>query len=395
MRDWRVAAGVGLGLIAAAYLIHAIEGPPRRRELLPHRGSLLSDCDGTLREFVIHYVPEANRIVVPVYRDFLAYLEPAVTVHVVCPEQTAFDDLCRQMPPIRCRLSPVITGHPITCWSRDRWLALPAAEPGGPTCLLTSIEETGAHAWPARRGDQLVARDMAIAMAGQVITRRGHLWFDGGDFVCDGDTAFVTPNVIQRNVGRSVPSTSALKRELGRLLKREIVLLGDAPPHHAGMFMMPVGAKRVLVGDPSMAALLLSGVDPAGLHFPEPDFSQATAQRFDAVAAACAAAGYEVTRVPVLPGVDGRTYWTYLNVVIDARSGQRVVYMPVYRTADVVNEAATSVWHELGYEVRPVDCTSAFRHGGSLRCLVNVLARGADAQLARSPTCRLAGGVDP
>jgi hypothetical protein len=29
----------------------------------------------------------------------------------------------------------------------------------------------------------------------------------------------------------------------------------------------------------------------------------------------------------------------------------------------------------LGFEVRPVDCTSAYAHFGTLHCLVNVLRR--------------------
>jgi hypothetical protein len=37
--------------------------------------------------------------------------------------------------------------------------------------------------------------------------------------------------------------------------------------------------------------------------------------------------------------------------------------------------AARKVWESLGYEIRPVDCTTAYRHFGCLHCLVNVLHR--------------------
>jgi hypothetical protein len=40
-----------------------------------------------------------------------------------------------------------------------------------------------------------------------------------------------------------------------------------------------------------------------------------------------------------------------------------------------LNAAARKVWESLGYEIRPVDCTSAYRHFGCLHCLVNVLYR--------------------
>jgi agmatine/peptidylarginine deiminase len=79
--------------------------------------------------------------------------------------------------------------------------------------------------------------------------------------------------------------------------------------------------------------------------------------------------------MPVAPGSDGRTYLTYLNVIIDQQGPRRVVYMPTYRGAENLNAAARAVWEKLGYQVRPVDCTSVYRNFGSLHCLVNVMAK--------------------
>ena len=61
--------------------------------------------------------------------------------------------------------------------------------------------------------------------------------------------------------------------------------------------------------------------------------------------------------------------------MLDQRDGRRIVYLPIYQGAEPLNAAAAEVWREAGYEVRPIDCTSAYRLGGSLRCLVNVLSR--------------------
>jgi len=83
-----------------------------------------------------------------------------------------------------------------------------------------------------------------------------------------------------------------------------------------------------------------------------------------------------VVRIPIVPGRDGRTYVTYLNAILDRRSGRRIVYMPVFGGAEMLNRAAEQVWAGLGYEVRPVNCGACYRHFGSLRCLVNVLRRG-------------------
>ena len=83
-----------------------------------------------------------------------------------------------------------------------------------------------------------------------------------------------------------------------------------------------------------------------------------------------------MVRIPVVPGSDGRTYLTYVNVILDCRDGNRIVYMPVYDGVEELNRAAAEVWAGAGYEVRRVNCTTCYRHFGSLRCLVNVLSRG-------------------
>ena len=106
-----------------------------------------------------------------------------------------------------------------------------------------------------------------------------------------------------------------------------------------------------------------------------PDFTPQTQHLFDAVASQCEAAGYRVVRIPVVPARDGRTYLTYVNVLMDQQGGRRVVYLPFYRGVEPLNAAARKVWESLGYEIRPVDCTSAYRHFGCLHCLVNVLQR--------------------
>ena len=75
-----------------------------------------------------------------------------------------------------------------------------------------------------------------------------------------------------------------------------------------------------------------------------PEDNTAFSLVFDAVARQCAAAGYRVFRIPVVPGVDGRTFVTYVNAILDERDGRRIVYMPVFRCAEVLNAAAAAVW---------------------------------------------------
>jgi hypothetical protein len=151
------------------------------------------------------------------------------------------------------------------------------------------------------------------------------------------------------------------------------------------MFMASIGNRTLLVGDPSLAREFVPAT-PAGtnqtgaaefMNLPGgADFTLETQRLFDAVAEQAAEAGYRVERLPVVPARDGRTYLTYVNVLLDQQGARRVVYLPFYRGAEPLNAAARAVWERLGYQVRPVDCTSAYRHFGCLHCLVNVLRRG-------------------
>jgi N-dimethylarginine dimethylaminohydrolase len=350
--DARIAIGLVLGLAGAPALFRG--APPRDGPLLP-------DSDGALEEIVIQYVPEAADIVTTAYREFLGALPAPVTVRVVCPDREAFEDLGRRVGAVACRLEPVLAHHPMTTWARDRWLPLSLRE-GEEVLLLCPAVEAGAEVWPTRAGDRRIAEDLASALPG-VRARRSGLVFDGGDFVADEETVFVSPRVVRRNPGLT---SAELHRRLSRMLARKVVLLGGAPDHHAGMYLMTAGRRRALVGDPSLARGIVGDRAPL-----DPDWSAATQAAFDAVAETVAGAGYRVVRVPVVPGRDGRTWLTGLNVILDGRT----VYLPVFRGAERFNRATADVWRHLGFDVRPVDCTATYRHFGSLRCLVNVLRR--------------------
>jgi hypothetical protein len=353
------AAAVGLAL-AAAFVHWSRPSPPNFR--------LLSDCDGPVEQLVIQYLPEADPIVLPIYRQFIAALPKQVEVIVMCPAATDFEQFAAAMPDHACTLRPVITGHDMTAWSRDRWLAL--GHGNRPVTLLAPRGEDGADAWPARAGDEQVAFDLARSLV-DVFAHRSDLWFDGGDFVADRHTVFVAGRMIERNVNRTVADTDELVAELKQWLGRRVVLLHDAPPYHAGMYMMPIGRRRMLVGDPSL-------IEPSTMgHSDVPwDRTAATQAQFDSVARACEQAGYTVTRIGVAISTDGRTYLTPLNVILDARGEQPTVYMPVFDQQDHLNQHAGDTWRAAGYRVVPINCTTSYRHFGSLRCLVNVIRRG-------------------
>lgn len=371
--------GVLIGLaVAAAVLVFVERGkkPPPR---WPEAGPLLSDCDGQMRELVIQYTARSAKIAAPTYAAFLPLLPADVTVRVVCPARSDYDDLMKRVGEVKCRTLPVCTGHPMTCWSRDRWLALSPLEPGGPATLLCPAAEDAQEAWQEREGDARVAGDLAKAFPKQIKSFRSRLLFDGGDFVCDSETAFVNPSVIQRNIPSVVRNEKELVDELAQLLKRKIVLLRKAPRHHTEMFMTLLPGKLALVGDPYEGVRLAhqrqETLDLMSETAGEPDESEAIQKSFDTVALACSEAGYRVVRLPLLAGRGSRAWMSYANVVVDNRDGKTIVYMPVYTGAEVLNETAEEIWRECGVEVRRVDCTSAFASFGSLHCLVSIMAR--------------------
>ena len=373
--------GVAIGLVVGGAIL-ALTGGPARGPIAS--GPILSECDGHLRELVLHYEPSAKQIVAPVYRDFLGRLDCDVRVHVVCPDRPAFADFVAMLDSAGCLVSPIITGHSITAWSRDRWVALEPAAAGRATTLWSPRGEAGEEIWPARAGDAQVGRDIAAALSPAITARRSGLYFDGGDLLADSERVFVMPRVLQRNIQQTVRNREELLGILARALKRRVILLDEAPDHHAAMFMVSVGQRTMLVGDPSLAQQWVTaemtksdGDATSGfMGLPGgPDFTAPTQRLFDAVAAQCAAAGYRVARIPVVPARDGRTYLTYANVLLDQQGNRRVVYLPFYRGVERLNAAARAVWDNIGYEIRPVDCTSAFRHFGCLHCLVNVLRR--------------------
>lgn len=369
MKTWSMFAGVCLGVTAAAAVLALRGGGSTRAD----SGAVLSECDGQLRELVIHYEPSARDIALPVYREFLRALGTGAVVQVVCPDMAAFDELASAVGPLQCELRPLPVRHAITTWSRDRWVPLAPARPGAPAVLFAPRGEAADEIWPARAGDERVAFDLASASAGKARARRSALYFDGGDFLADGENVFVMPRVLQRNLQHTVANRELLLQQLAGELRKRVILLTNAPDHHAGMFMCAAGNRTLLVGDPSLSKPLLAG--GAGQVF-EADYSAETQGLFDAVAAQCKAEGYRVIRIPTAVAPDGRTYLTYVNGLIDEEPRGRTVYLPSYQGFASLNRAAQQVWVGLGYRVQPVDCSSVYRHFGCLHCLVNVLRRG-------------------
>ena len=369
--------GAAVGVLAGMLVIGSA---PSFWRAGPIEGPMIGEHDGlngaSIQKLVMQYV-RGSAFVWPTYRQFLQYQPAGVTVYMVCPREADFSEIEQRVGNLKCTIVPIFTGHEMTTWARDRWIAMEPEARGEAITLVEPKGELQQEIWPARAGDSHVAEDIAKALAPAVRARRSGLYFDGGDILADGRFAFVTSAVVRRNVQHTVVDRGQLVARLQHDLKREVVLMEDGPDHHAGMYMMAAGAGRMIVGDPSLGKGLVD-IDAPGLAAMDggPDFSAQTQKRFDAVAKLAAEHGYRVIRIPTVPGRDGKRFLTYVNVIMDAREGKAVVYMPVFADQPRLNAAARGAWEGLGYEVKPVDCTAVWGQGGTLHCLVNVMERG-------------------
>ncbi len=367
-RRWANVLGILLGVIFAAMMVQWVN---HRSGVRHTRGEILSECDGSIREIVVQYVSGADGAR-QVLAAFLRQLPKTVKIHLVCPDSAAYDEWSAGGETDARRAQPISVGHDMTAWSRDRWVAL--KQPGAnATFLFHPRAEAGADAWPQRAGDQQIASDLARCLAPAVRDLPSRLLFDGGDFLTDAQTVFVTPAVCQRNNVGTSADMQRLSDELQAAFSKNIVFLSDAPPHHVGMYMALLPGKVALVGDPSLALQFVPSLATSVLA--SPDFSPDTQHQFDAVAETARRQGYHVVRIPTAVDRDGKTYLTYVNGLIDHEGANSVVYMPTFAGVEALNAAAEQVWRDRGFEVRRVDCTGVYRSFGTLHCLVNVLKR--------------------
>ena len=370
-RSWTMLVGIVLGLALAFWGMSLIRTAPRVNII----GRIAPESGGAIQSMVMQYV-KGSKFVWPVYQQFLGQMPPDVKVYFVCPNQDDFDEIKDTMWSVRCKLVPVIVRHEMTVWSRDRWLPMLSPTSDKLLSLLAPRDENQQEIWPQRAGDAHVVSDLAKILQPTVTWRRSDLYFDGGDFLADGPYVFVAPSVLARNLQKTMQSKQDIVAGIRMDLQREPVVLETAPDHHVGMFMMTAGQGRMVVADITMGQQFFDPNDQTVNALPGgADFTWDTKRRFDSVAAEATARGYRVSRIPVVPASESKTYLTYVNVILDQRDGKRIVYMPVYERQDAMNAAATKVWESLGYEVRPVDCTTVFQRGGTLHCLVNILQR--------------------
>lgn len=334
--------GIVKGILAACAL-HALVAWARPG----HRPSpALDEGAGRVREVLLQYAPSAT-FVHRTYAEFLAWLPHDVKVRVAVEKAEHAAEFVRKFGR---EAEAVVVGQPITTWARDRFVA---CEDGG------VVVPPEAHGGARERVNDALAPIAFATLDGRVL-RRAPFRFDGGDFLATGGRLIASSAWARRNP-EATPSELIAAAE--RLFGQPVLYLPEAPEHHVGMAIAPVGKDHVLVGDARWGARLCPEVEEA-------DRSEETARLFDACAAALEETGVRVDRIPVLPTKTPYVWMTYTNGIHE----DGVVYLPIYGRASL-DTAAAEVYRGLGYEVRPVDASEVYVNGGTLHCLVHVTRR--------------------
>jgi hypothetical protein len=366
----RLLAGTIAGAIASILVVlvigFAFRGAPPEHRLVPE------DASGHLRRIAIHYVPSMDARVMPVWRQLFPKLPADVEVVVVVERSSDFDRFVEVMRAIGSshRFTPVVLGHVLTTWSRDRLAALDDdAVLAPPRVSVGSGPRAGDWEAPFALSRDIYGTKPAIA----------ELVFEGGDLAASKSYVFADANLIGRNLGRGDATRTRLAAVLDRTFSQDVIWLGDEPgdipEHHIMMYMVPLNDRAVLVGDPRLGRALAPDVDADAtidLHV----------ARFDRVATELRERGFHVVRVPVvvLPGAG--SYVTYTNALFDRDAAGPIVYLPTYRIPPL-DRAAVVLYTALGYRIVPIDVSTMYTMNGSLGCLVNVLARTTETDTPR------------
>lgn len=348
-----------------------------RQRSAPPPAVIVADNGAALTEVAIQFDPTVVAEVGDTYRDLLTEIPASVVVHVIVNEAADYDRFMSLVDEWhvadRDRFRPVEVGRRITTWSRDRYTLV---ERGDRAVLLVPPRPNRGN--EARENDWHAPFALA-AEADEVDAEIAELIFDGGDMTATATHVFATAVLRERNHGGDLYDLDALRGYLRRHTGKAPVILGetaaDVPGHHIGMFVTPLDERRVLVGDPDVGIALFaaSAADPAALPLPI-DRRDDSLQRFRNVANQLEARGFEVIRAPLVPLVDGLTYVTYNNALLEHRDGALHAYVPQFGL-DSMDAAGRAAYEDAGVVVHPIRVDDVYRYNGTVRCLVNVVSR--------------------
>jgi N-dimethylarginine dimethylaminohydrolase len=204
---------------------------------------------------------------------------------------------------------------------------------------------------------------------------------EGGDLLVGRQVAFVGPRSLHLAAKRQRQSAGEIATALENAIGKRVVSIdiprSDSPieedlEYHLDMAMTVLADDTVLLSDPA------AGEAFAPATWERTSARQrridAVAQRLLAIEQLLKAQGFAVLRMPALLLPSDSSVATYVNVLQEIDGTRREVYLPQYGFA-AIDQAARERFEQLDYVVHPVRVERIYQAGGSLRCLVNVVAR--------------------
>jgi len=401
-------------------------------------GLIFPDSTGKIKEMALQLgnvefnkpLPdETHNGLLGVWNQLFTHM-PETHFTVVCADQRGIDDvnkLVQDSGTDSSRVSVVpAQADKMSIWIRDSMLPVRAED--GHTKLLIQDRTY----WPGA-GDNTIAPTLA-QVHGQdqhnPITSQAHpaLRIDGGNILSNSKQIIVGSDSIRHTrarlqelyqeparakeieefytkaSGQPADDKDKMWEELPKLVfqsefGRPVLVIArdhDQPAFHIDMCATPIGDKKFLVGDPSLAIKTLKALSPeeraasnremalnAGITSGEDLIGKLIAAEdnaenqanYDAVAAELKEAGYEIERMPAMMGL--RTTWsvpylTYNNCIMerypDGNGGEtKKVYLPQYGCG-VLDKMAEKIYQGNDYEVIPLQMGSISKLEGAIRC---------------------------
>jgi N-dimethylarginine dimethylaminohydrolase len=392
----RRALGFGLGLVmGAASLAFTAPLPAPRPPAAP-----TPRPPAAVETWVLHYTASGDDVCGRTYSDLLAAIGPRARVHVAVATErdvAAFRGAVVVPDGVWDRVSFFVAGPSVSLWARDRYVVFRRR---GMRCILLPAADSVVAGW---RSDLDVGAELALDRSLGLRRIATPLAFEGGDLVFSDGLLLTGIGTLEENARLLHVDEEGARQELAHAFGRRVIVLGSLdgdPPHeHADMYVHALDDRRVLLGDPSLAARAWETMAGHEAEKAQMDLygpcsrgeQEAAAPAYERVAIQLRAAGLEVVRVPALHARYGDVLLTWTNAVTEWRGGAAHAYVPSYGLP-TLDRQAQATWKRLGYVVHPIDCSGCIVEGGGIRCLTNTVrvsaGRSAPAPVQNAPAGR-------
>ena len=371
--------------------------------------TIQSDADGSISHWLLQLADGSPPEFLHTQAALVAATPTDVAFRVaygdVATRDAFLQELRRRGVRTKDRVEMVRTAGLHYAWLRDLFVA-GVGQAGTPLVLMNHPEHL-ATVHGAPRHVRTLQTAQALG-AGRIVSTP--LRLEGGSVVSDAERAFLSRKnaVLGVQIGQ-YPDESAFLEAAQEAWGRPVTLLSTAGADradHADLLLMPIGDRRAVVSDPTLALRLLHQISEresarferevrriAG-HASKGDGIRSLLntdclmtlrsetdqprrlQAFTRVRRELEAVDYNLSAVPFLShhnqAAGARVVLSYTNVIQDTRAGQRTVYMPTYRLP-TLDEYAARTWEQCGFRVVRVDALGPALKGGAVRCLSQVI----------------------